>query len=155
VTPPREITVERRIRARPAAVYALLTTAGGWSRWQGQSAEVEPVAGGRFRVTIGAGQIAEGRFLELVPESRVVFSWGWQGHPTVPPGSSTVEIVLLPDGDETVVRLTHRGLPAAEFNLHVVGWEHYVPRLAIAAEGGDPGRDPGPGPGPGPGRAPA
>jgi uncharacterized protein YndB with AHSA1/START domain len=144
VTSPGEITVERRIRARPAAVYALLTTAGGWRRWQGQSTEVEAVQGGRFRVTIGEGQIAEGRFLELVPESRVVFSWGWQDHPTVPPGSSTVEIVLLADGDETLVRLTHRGLPAAEFHLHVVGWEHYVPRLAIAAEGGDPGPDPGP-----------
>jgi uncharacterized protein YndB with AHSA1/START domain len=146
VTALPEITVERRIRARPAAVYAFLTTAGGWSRWQGQSAEVEPVAGGLLRVTIGEGQIAEGRFLELVPDSRVVFSWGWRGHPTLPPGSSTVEILLVPDGEETLVRLTHRGLPAAEFNVHLVGWEHYVPRLAIAAEGRDPGRDPGPAP---------
>jgi uncharacterized protein YndB with AHSA1/START domain len=144
VTGPHEITVERRIRARPAAVYAFLTAADGWIRWQGQSAEVEPVEGGRFRVTIGQGQVAEGRFLELVPQSRVVFTWGWQDHPTVPPGSSTVEIELVPDGDGTLVRLTHRGLPAEEFNVHLVGWQHYIPRLAIAAEGGDPGPDRGP-----------
>jgi uncharacterized protein YndB with AHSA1/START domain len=104
------------------------------------------VAGGLFRVTIGEGQVAEGRFLELVPESRVVFSWGWRGHPTLPPGSSTVEILLVPDGEGTLVRLTHRGLPAAEFKLHVVGWEHYIPRLAVAAEGGDAGPDRGPTP---------
>jgi uncharacterized protein YndB with AHSA1/START domain len=140
-----QVTVERRIRARPAAIYAYLTASEGWARWQGRSAEVDAVKGGRFRVTIGEGQIAEGRFVELVPDSRVVFTWGWRGHPTLPPGSSTVEIELLPDGDGTLVRLTHRGLPIEDIAVHRVGWQHYLPRLVTVAEGGDPGADPGPG----------
>ena len=142
---PAEIKLERRIRAVPAAVYAYLTSSAGWARWQGQSASVEAVPGGLFRVTVGEGQIAEGRFVELIPNSRVVFTWGWRGHPLLPPESSTVEIDLLPDGDGTIVRLTHRGLPHEEIASHALGWEHYVPRLVIAAEGGDPGRDAGPG----------
>jgi hypothetical protein len=28
--------------------------------------------------------------------------------------------------------------------MHEVGWRHYLPRLATAAEGRDPGPDPGP-----------
>jgi uncharacterized protein YndB with AHSA1/START domain len=147
VSEPAEVRVERHIRARPAVVYAYLTDSLRWARWQGQSAEVDPVPGGLFRVTVGGDQLAEGRFVELIQDSRVVFTWGWRGHPLVPPGSSTVEIELLPDGDGTLVRLTHRGLPDEEIASHALGWEHYVPRLVVAAQGGDPGPDPGPGAG--------
>jgi uncharacterized protein YndB with AHSA1/START domain len=93
---------------------------------------------------MGSGMAARGRFLELVPDVRVVFTWGWEGSAALPPGSTTVEIELVPDGDGTLVRLTHRDLPADERAVHEAGWAHYLPRLALAAEGGDPGVDPGP-----------
>ena len=61
----------------------------------------------------------------------------------VPPGSSTIEIVLEPDGDGTRLRFTHGGLPTAESaGRHAHGWDHFLPRLVEAAGGGDPGRDP-------------
>jgi hypothetical protein len=71
-------------------------------------------------------------------------SWGVSrvGHP---PGSSVVEIDLIPATDGTLVRLTHRQLPPEETDLHEVGWSHYLDRLVSVAEGGDPGPDPGPG----------
>ena len=68
---------------------------------------------------------------------------GADGPNPVPPGSSTIEIELESDGDGTRLRFTHRDLPstkAAESHAH--GWDHYLPRLATAAAGGDPGRDP-------------
>jgi uncharacterized protein YndB with AHSA1/START domain len=139
------LTVERRVAASPAAVYAYLTDSTRWARWQGVGADLDPVPGGRFRMLMGNGMSAEGQFLELVPDERVVFTWGWVGHETLPPGSSTVEIELVPEGEGTLVRLTHRGLPAEELEIHAVGWRHYLPRLALAAEGGEPGIDPGPG----------
>jgi uncharacterized protein YndB with AHSA1/START domain len=138
------LRVERRVAASPASVYAFLTESERWGRWQGAGADVDAVAGGHFRMTMANGMVAEGRFLELVPEERVVFTWGWLGNAAVPPGSSTVEIELVPDGEGTLVRLTHRGLPADEIEIHDVGWRHYLPRLALVAEGGDPGADPGP-----------
>ena len=59
----------------------------------------------------------------------------------VPPGSSTVEIELVPDGDGTLLRFTHRDLPSAEAaESHAHGWDHYLGRLAIAAAGRRPGR---------------
>jgi uncharacterized protein YndB with AHSA1/START domain len=138
------LRVERRVAAAPAAVYAYLTESARWARWQGAGADLEAVPGGRFRMRMGDGMTAEGRFLELVPDERVVFTWGWDGNEALPPGSSTVEIELVPDGDGTLVRLTHRGLPAEERQIHEAGWRHYLPRLALVAEGGDPGADPGP-----------
>jgi uncharacterized protein YndB with AHSA1/START domain len=140
-----ELRVERRIAAPPAAVYRHLTHSVEWARWQGESAEIEPVAGGRFRLLMAGGATVEGQFVQLVPDERVTFTWGWRGSPTVPPGSSTVDIELIPDGEGTVVRLTHRGLPVEDLAMHRLGWETYLPRLATAALGGDPGPEPAPG----------
>jgi uncharacterized protein YndB with AHSA1/START domain len=141
---PPVIRIERRIEARPEAVYAYLTDSVKWTRWQGASAEIEARVDGTFRMTMGNGAVAEGRFLELVPARLVRFTWGWNGSPTVPPGSSTVDIELVEDGTATRLTLTHRGLPPDDVAIHETGWQHYVPRLATVAEGGDPGPDTSP-----------
>jgi uncharacterized protein YndB with AHSA1/START domain len=139
-----EVRVERRIAASADRVYAYLTDSDLWATWQGVSAVVDPRPGGEYRMSMSNGMHARGRFVELVPHRRVVFTWGWEDHPTLPPGSSRVEIELIPDGVSTLVRLTHRDLPPDEFSKHQAGWDHYLPRLAMAAEGGDPGPDPAP-----------
>ncbi|HVP18514.1 MAG TPA: SRPBCC domain-containing protein, partial [Spirochaetia bacterium] len=62
----------------------------------------------------------------------------------VPAGSTIVEIDLIPQGEGTLLRLTHRNLPpdADVRSTHDYGWSHHFGRLKIAAEGGDPGPDP-------------
>lgn len=138
------LVVERRVAAAPSAIYAYLTDSERWARWQGEEATIDARPGGIFRMRMGTGQCARGQFLELVPDSRVVFTWGWIDHPDVPPGSTVVEIDLEPVDGGTLLRLTHRGLSAEEAAMHRVGWNHYVARLALCAEGADPGPDPGP-----------
>jgi len=147
-TPP--IIIQRHIAASPATVYAYLTESDKWARWQGVAATVEASPGGLFAMSMPNGSRARGQFVELVPHRRVVFTWGWIDHPGLPPGSSTVEIDLEPDGRGTLLRLTHHDLPADEIPIHTVGWDHYLPRLAIVAGGGDPGLDLGPAWPPGP-----
>jgi uncharacterized protein YndB with AHSA1/START domain len=135
--------VERFIAAAPDRVYGLLTSAEGWLRWQGTEASVDARPGGVVRVDVTGDGVAAGRFEELVPGRRVVFTWGWEGpdHP-VPPGSSRVEIDLVPEGRGTRLRLTHT-VGAPGFGPKVeAGWRHYGARLAAAAEGADPGPDP-------------
>src|SRR5437762_99350 len=79
-----------------------------------------------------------GAFVEVVPPSRVVFTFGWDNDEVVPPGSSTVEVTLSPDGDGTRVRLVHRGITTREMReQHQQGWQHYLGRLAVAAAGGE------------------
>ena len=100
-------------------------------------------------MTMPNGAMAKGRFLELVPGEKVVFTWGWVDHPTLPPGSSTVEITIVEEEGGSLITLTHRDLPEEEREIHTQGWSHYLPRLATVAEGGEPGPDPGPGSQPG------
>lgn len=51
-------------------------------------------------------------------------------------------IDLAPDGDDTVVTLTHSGLPGGSGDEHSKGWAHYLDRLIVVVGGGDPGVDP-------------
>lgn len=138
---PEPIVVRRRIAAPPSIVYGYLTDSELWARWQGVGAMIEATPGGIFGISMPNGQRARGQFVELEPHRKVVFSWGWVDHPGVPPGSSTVEIELVADEGGTMVTLTHTGLPPEEIDAHRLGWDHYIPRLASVAEGGDPGPD--------------
>jgi uncharacterized protein YndB with AHSA1/START domain len=139
--------VEREIRidASPETVFAYFTDPARMTRWKGRSATLDPRPGGAYRVEINDRAVVRGEFVEVTPYSRLVFTWGWEGsdpeHP-VPPGSSTVEVVLEPDGGGTLVRLRHRDLPAGQGELHDQGWTHYLGRLGEAAAGRDPGPDP-------------
>ncbi len=84
--------------------------------------------------------IARGEYVEVVPHRRIVFTWGWEGDGSpLPPGASTVEISLTPDGEGTIVRLRHLGLSPEQRHAHAEGWDLYMPRLRLAAIGQDPG----------------
>jgi len=133
---------EIRVKARPETIFPLLTDPSRMIRWKGALAELDPRAGGIYRVQFNSRDIVRGTYVEVERPRRVVFTWGWEGSGAVPPGSSTVEITLTPDGDGTIVRLVHRDLPEEARAKHVQGWDLYIPRLAIAAAGGDPGPDP-------------
>jgi uncharacterized protein YndB with AHSA1/START domain len=131
--PADAIEREIRIGASPEAVFAYFTDAKKMVRWKGIEADLDPRVGGLYRVVIDAGRVARGEFRELVPNQRVVFTWGWEGDSQLPPGSSTVEVTLAPDGEGTVVRLIHRDLPAPARKVHAEGWDRFLPRLASAA----------------------
>jgi uncharacterized protein YndB with AHSA1/START domain len=139
VTESDVIHMVRRIAAPPSAVFRYLTESALWARWQGEAAELDATPGGRFTVRMAEGQVVEGEFVTVERDKRVVVTWGWEGHPRMPPGTSTVEFDLASDGDGTLVRITHRGLPPEDMPLHRAGWEIFLPRLDIAARGGEPG----------------
>lgn len=127
------------IAARPETVFRLLTDPHEYVRWKGTLAQLEPRAGGDFRVDFpeDKGSVV-GEFVEVVPNRRVVFTWGWQASEIVPPGSSTVEIDLEPEGSGTRLRLVHRGLPEGAVVAHTEGWDYFLPRLINVAEGRAP-----------------
>jgi uncharacterized protein YndB with AHSA1/START domain len=111
----------------------------------GRQATFDLRPGGRYRVEVLPGRIASGEFIEVDPPHRLVHTWGWEAgnSSSVPPGSTTVEYELLPHGEGTLLRLTHRDLPGAgAAGRHAHGWEHYLDRLATLAGGDDPGADP-------------
>jgi len=140
-----EIVLEQRIAAPPSTVYRYLTESDKWKMWQGSDADLDAQPGGIFSMVMGNGMNARGQFVELVPDERVVFTWGWLDQPGIPPGCTIVEITLSADADGTLLVLTHRSIPANESAMQKMGWLHYLPRLAIVASGGSPDPDRGPG----------
>lgn len=135
----REFTVN----ADAATVFAFFTDPQRLIRWIGVSAELDPRPGGIFLVDVSSGRVARGEFKEVVPVSHLAYTWGWDGNlENVAPGSSLIEVDLLPNNGNTLVRFTHSGLPAEAVPGHGDGWTHYLGRLVIAAAGGDPGPDP-------------
>lgn len=132
---------EVRIAARPEVVFEFFTDPVKMVRWKGVDAMLDPRPGGTYRVNVTGKEIAVGEYVEIVPHSRVVFTWGWEGSP-IAPGSTRVEVTLTPDGDGTLLKLRHSGLAGEAALQHAEGWDHFLPRLALAAAGEDPGPDP-------------
>jgi uncharacterized protein YndB with AHSA1/START domain len=138
-------SVERQVSidASPETIWEFLVDPEKATRWMGMSATLEAAPGGLYRVEVIPGHTASGEFVELDPPHRLVYTWGWEGESSVPPGTSTVEIELIPEGDGTTVRLLHSDLPSDEAaQSHGHGWQHYLDRLAISAAGADAGEDP-------------
>jgi uncharacterized protein YndB with AHSA1/START domain len=136
-----EVEREIYIAARPETIFSFFTDPAKIVRWLGIRAQLNPQPGGIFRVNINERDVVGGKYLEVVPYSRVVFTWGWEGSP-LPLGSTTVEITLVPDAGGTTVYLRHLDIPAEQRGFQAAGWDHTLQRLIIAAEGGDPGPDP-------------
>lgn len=131
------------IDASPETVWEFLVDPDKLMRWKGISADLDPRPGGVYRCEVIPGHTARGEFVELDAPHRLVFTWGWDGQEGVPPGSSTIEIELATDGEGTSLHFVHKDLPSAEAAAsHAHGWDHYLPRLEVAAGGGDPGEDP-------------
>src|SRR2546428_6424260 len=132
----KEIEEVITIAARPETVFRLLTDPTEYVRWKGKIAQLEPRPGGTFHVDFQNDKdVVDGRFLEVIPSRRVVFTWGWKDSPVVPPGSSTVEIDLEPDGDGTRLRLLHRGPPEGAPAAPPQSRGYLPPPLVNAAEG--------------------
>lgn len=139
---PLTLRREVQIAAPRATVFAFLTDPDKIMRWLGTDAAMEPQPGGIYLVNVGGEHFARGRFTEVIPVHRLAYTFGWDGRQNVPPGSSLIEIDLIEEGEGTLLRMTHSGLPdAEEVESHTKGWTHYLGRLAIAAAGGDPGPD--------------
>jgi uncharacterized protein YndB with AHSA1/START domain len=133
---------EMTIDTDPATVFAFFTDPERLIRWMGVTADLKPERGGIMLLEVHPGRVARGEFKEVIPVSRLTYTFGWEGSEKVPPGSSLIEINLTPKNGSTIVHFTHSGLPPEEVAAHREGWNHFLGRLAIAARGRDPGPDP-------------
>lgn len=136
----RPVDVEVAIAAPRDIVFEYLVDPDKLMRWMGHEGEIDAHPGGTFALRVTESDWAEGSYVEVEPPSRLVLTWGWRGSDIVPPGSSTVtfEVRDSVEGNGTVVRLQHTGLPAGQADEHEHGWNHFLGRLAVAAPGGDP-----------------
>jgi uncharacterized protein YndB with AHSA1/START domain len=74
VSDPDAVTCEQVVAAPPAEVFRWFVDSGLLARWIGTRATLEPRPGGSFRFEIADGEWCSGRYLEVVPGRRVVFT---------------------------------------------------------------------------------
>jgi uncharacterized protein YndB with AHSA1/START domain len=114
-------------------VYRLLTTVDGLVKWIAVDAVVDPVPGGRLQWTHENGATMVGRFVELDPPRRLVFSYGWKDDLMgVPPESTTVEIDLVEEDGRTTLSLVHKSLPSDVVDEHRRGWVFFISQMQRA-----------------------
>ncbi|MGD9991487.1 SRPBCC family protein [Pseudonocardia sp.] len=138
------VVSEIDIDATPETVFAFFVEPAKLTRWLADEAVLDPRAGG-VCVQVHPGEERgsggpfhmSGRFVEVDPPHRVVFTWGFtEPEVGVPPESSTVEVTLRPNGSGTTVRLVHRGLPVSGTGDHEQGWATMLRRLGAAVARG-------------------
>jgi len=141
---------ERRVNGSPETAFSYFVEPAKHILWQGIRAELEPVPGGAYVVHYSEHSRLRGRYIEVERPNRIVLEWGAESDiPEIPAGlrdlapySTTVEISFTPDGDGTIIRVRHSGLPTeAAAGLTTVGWNVYLARIAVVIDGGDPGAD--------------
>ena len=131
------LTLVRRMKATPAKVWQAWTTPAVMAQWFGphhtrvESAEVDLRIDGAFLVRLvedsGERHAVTGRYVEIEPESRLVFSWHWV---SMPERVSRVTVVLRPIAEGTEVTLTHdRFADADTAKRHTRGWTESLERL--------------------------
>ncbi|HEV7132204.1 MAG TPA: SRPBCC domain-containing protein [Gaiellaceae bacterium] len=135
MTPP-VLRVQRRIAAPPEAVFDAWTHPDVLRDWWSASPELRPGSievdlrvGGRYRLTMvdadGVEHVAFGEYVTVSRPERLAFTWSWEeSHADAVDGNGTlVEVEFTPDGDGTLVTLTHTGFRSEESRTsHERGW---------------------------------
>jgi len=118
--------------ASPAVIYGAFTEQfDQWFAAPGTLIVKAEVSGLFFFETHMDGQRHPhyGRYLELVPNKLIDFTWV-TGNPGTLGAETRVSIELTPQGDGTQVKLTHAGFPDEETrNGHTEAWPQVLAHL--------------------------
>jgi uncharacterized protein YndB with AHSA1/START domain len=131
------LTIKRRLKAPPAKVFAAWTDPEKMKQWMGPGAmtgqltECDARIGGRYRWVMKSpdGELFDvgGVYREVVPNEKLVFTWAWKSTPEV---ESVVTVLFKPDGDGTLLTLTHEQfLDEDACNRHQNGWDGALDKL--------------------------
>ena len=131
------LTIRRRFKAAPDRVYRAWTEPAQVARWFGPGgitvleAVFESHAGGQFMIhargSNGEDHRVSGTIREVVPNSKLVYTWAWQ---STPDRQSLVTVNFKPDGDGTLLVLTHEQFfDEGARDRHNGGWNAALDKL--------------------------
>jgi uncharacterized protein YndB with AHSA1/START domain len=136
------LTMTRRIKATPAAVFEAFTNPDKLVLWFGRGApsdkiaQMDPRVGGAFHWGF-PGDGAErndvmGVFKEVRAPERLVFTWAWK---STPERESLVTIDIAPDGEATLLTILHEAFhDEAACDAHGAGWTYGLNQLQALVE---------------------
>jgi uncharacterized protein YndB with AHSA1/START domain len=136
-TRPPSVTIVRRVKAPPAKVWAAITRPDLMTQWWGPDAgptlraDADMRPGGRFSIVFrllnGDEHNPTGVYREVIPDTKLVFTWEWPGSPDK---ESLVTFLLKQVDGGTELTLTHERLPDEEARVsHELGWSGLLDKL--------------------------
>jgi uncharacterized protein YndB with AHSA1/START domain len=131
------LTIKRRLKAPPAKVFAAWTDPDKVKGWMGpgeikaEHVECDLRVGGRYRWVMKAPSGEEhdvsGTYREVIPNEKLVFTWAWK---STPERESLVTVLLKPDGDGTLLTLTHEQFFDEDArDRHQGGWNSAMDKM--------------------------
>jgi uncharacterized protein YndB with AHSA1/START domain len=150
------LRIERTFAAPAAVVFDAWTSVGvlrlWWPAgpdWDTTVADVDVRVGGLVRLVMrspdGAEFGGEGRYVEITPPTRLVFTWQWDSL-DLGTAAQLVEVTFTENPDlTTTVVLINRGLTESEQQSHFEGWHASFDNLdrVLSDSGGGTAARPG------------
>lgn len=137
------LVITRVFNAPCAMVFSAWTDPKQMVQWwspqeiECRSVSAELKIGGAYRIHMVSEKgdhIAVGKYLEIIPNKLVKFSWQWESY-AMPDSIVTVEFADL--GKATRLTLTHEGVPDQEDVAdHTRGWTSAIEKFAELIEAG-------------------
>lgn len=141
------LTIKRRFNVKPEKVFQAWADPEKLKRWLGPgevrctSIETDVRIGGSYRFIMQQSGNPEehnvsGVYREIVPNEKLVFTWAWK---STPERESLVIVTFKPDGDGTLMTLTHENFFDADArDRHNQGWTGALLKLEtfLHTEGG-------------------
>jgi len=134
------LIIERRIKKPVDKVWEALTKPESLSRWFFEIAEFKAELGFQFKLTginEGVNYPSTCTIVEVEPKRLLSYTWAFDDYP----GITTVIIELTASGNETLLKLTHKGLetlpknhPHFESDNFITGWTYVLDRLTQLLE---------------------
>jgi uncharacterized protein YndB with AHSA1/START domain len=136
-----KLTVTRVINASCARVWQAWTDPKQLAQWftpkevECRNLTADVKVGGTFRIHMVSAKgehFAIGKYNEIIPNSRLQFTWEWENY-AMPDSVVTVSFEDL--GAATRLTLVHEGLPDEEdLQQHTHGWNSLVEKFAEMIE---------------------
>ena len=133
---------DKRLCAAPReTVFRAFTEKGLIEKWFGPSEEVSVTVealdlkvGGAYRYWFhmpdGTEKVLEGRYKEISPPEKLVYSWTWTDNDQFVGAETQVTVEFRQQGDQTEVHLLHELFPDGEMcEYHTAGWNGALDRL--------------------------
>jgi uncharacterized protein YndB with AHSA1/START domain len=122
-----QVVIEKVFEASPERLYGIWTDPSQISQWFGCTTTIEPKVGGSLRFEFPREPDATtGKFQELEPFSKIVFTWSSFNHDS-PTGETLVTITIEEvDSRQSKIKLIHSGFQSdVAVKEHTEGWNYY------------------------------
>ncbi|MCR9142838.1 MAG: SRPBCC domain-containing protein [bacterium] len=137
------VEIQASYQAAREEVFAAFSRPAAIEQWLGPSDEFRTTVhefefrpGGKYRIEFlspeGETSVLTGSYSAIEAPERIVFSWRWIQNTEFPDSETrvTVQLSEKPEGDGTLLRLTHEKLQAGVMrDRHIWGWQGAFERL--------------------------